>query len=168
MSVTRYTLNAPESRLQIVAYAPMHRVEIESSGLSGWIELDVEAGQVTGGEIVAPLSDLTGGDRTKDRELNKFLKTRQHGSATLTLAPSDLTVDGSNVSFDVTGDMAFQGRTIPVNVRASGTLSDGGIRGDARFSWKLTNMGLKPPKLLFIKVKDDIDLVVSVRAEVAS
>jgi hypothetical protein len=90
-----------------------------------------------------PLAALDAGDPVSNHELRKFLALDQK--------PTAKAEGGERVVFTIGA------RKMEAKVTYSGTPP----RGSARFELTFTGLGYTPPKLLFLKVKDTLEVEVS-------
>lgn len=152
---------APSSRAKIVARAPGHDFEAAGTGLKG--KAVVEGGTVTSAEASFPLWMLDAGDMLANRELKKFLGLKNKPTIRGKISgpiPMTERADGFSGAGEITVEL--EGRpTKPIPIRFEGSAKAVTIHLDASF----TRFGHKPPKLLFIKVKDEFQLTLDCRLE---
>ncbi|MEQ8272784.1 MAG: hypothetical protein RMA76_43900 [Deltaproteobacteria bacterium] len=145
-----YRFVASASRATVVADAPGHKFRATGDGLEGTAR--VEGGQVVEAEATFPLWHLDAGDMLSNREMKKFLDLPRRPSVRGKLA-APVAVEGGRGKGRV--EVELQGRpTKPIDV----TFDVKGMNVTLHLQASFSAFGHKPPKLLFIKVKDDFDL----------
>jgi hypothetical protein len=154
----RYRFVAARSIARVTAHAPGHDFVASGAGIDGEVEL--AADHVLSVSARFPLEKLDPGDVLKTRELKRFLSLEKKPIAEATLiAPVVLDLSGTTPSGEGSIDFTIGRRRM--RVRAC-------LRGrpplvHAAFALSFTGLSYDPPKLLFLRVKDDLD--VSVQAE---
>lgn len=145
------------SRATVVADAPGHKFRATGDGLEGTAR--IEGGRVVEADASFPLWHLDAGDMLSNREMKKFLDLDRRPSVRGRLAGP---VDVGGVRGKGRVEVELQGRpTKPIDVTFEVSGSNVTIHLDASFS----AFGHKPPKLLFIKVKDGFALTLECRIE---
>jgi hypothetical protein len=141
----RYRFVAARSTVRVTAYAPGHRFVADGPGLEGIVEL--ERDRIVSANVTFPLYRLDAHDALKNHELKKFLafETQPIARGEI-LSATDLS--SARIAIAVGGARmetlaAFRGE--PPNV-------------SARFQLSFTGLGYAPPKILFLKVKDGVDV----------
>lgn len=156
--MTNYRFDPARSRARVIADAPGHRFRAEASGLEGEVAFDAET--LTSLDARFPLEGLDAGDPLGNRELRKFLDLRSRPVARATLT------EPIPLNTDPTGRLSAQGpieisigtRRMQTRMQAQGHPES----GQAGFRLTFTGLGYKPPKLLFFKVKDQLEIEVEV------
>ena len=145
--MTTYRIVPDRSRVRIVARAPGHDFACEGPGVEG--EVDLEDGRPTRIDARFGLAALRAGDLLGNRELKKFLDLDRRPVATASLASPD------QVRVDLDGHHT----TVPL--RVDGAPPSAVVRLQLAFS----DFGYKPPKLLFMKVRDELAVQITVHVE---
>jgi hypothetical protein len=144
----RYRLVAERSRASVTAYAPGHRFVADGSGLEGLVEIGAD--RVLSAHLTFPLARLDAHDALRNHELRRFLELDRAPIAKGELAsPASLSSGRIAISIGprrMETAAAFEGEPPSVT---------------ARFQLTFTGLGYQPPKLLFLKVKDAIDVEVT-------
>ncbi len=143
----------------------MHPIHSTSTGLAGFVHLDVEARRpdagpgATLGRLEVPLGELRSGNPLIDRETRRRLDTKQHPSIVAELARLTELDDGR---YGAEGKITAMGETSAVSGELTIAVGDDGrltIEGEQEFD--VRDWGVQPPKLLMLKVYPDV--VVRVR-----
>lgn len=138
---------------RVKARAPGHDFSCGADGIAG--EVTVEGERIISAKADLPLERLKAGDPLGNRELRKFLELDRRPRAQGELAePIALSMDGDRVSGRGRLRLVVEGPTATVPVRFEGTLP----RIRASIDLTFTGLGYKPPKLLFLKVKDELSV----------
>ena len=157
--MTRYRIVPERSLLVAEARSSLHPIRVETTGLRGWFEADIENGSFDTGvtphghvEIETPL--LRTGNPLYDGELERRLEVRAHpvvgGDVT-----DVQTLDGDR--YQVKGDMSFHGVTRPVEgvVRVR-SATDRTIEVEGELVIDMRDLDLEPPRLLVLKVHPEV------------
>ncbi len=113
-------------------------------------------------EVEVDLSELRTGDKLKDLEVRRRLGDRVGGRATLATAVPVAVSPGRT---RVAGTLTFRGIARSLSVDAEITDGPGPeVRGRASFQVRFTDHGLEPPKVLFLKIDDAVDLQIDLVA----
>lgn len=114
----------------------------------------VQAGQVSRVELTIPIERLVSGDAMLDRHLRAALKAEAFPM--IRFVADD--VRASSGSLTLAGRLELGGVARPVNVVARAGPAPGGLRVSGRQELSMTQLGLKPPTLMFgtLKVADRV------------
>lgn len=150
-------------RVQVKARAPGHDFTCGGDGIAG--EATVEGERIVSAKAEFPLERLKAGDPLGNRELRKFLDLDRRPVAKGELAePIALSIAGDRVSGSGKLRLVVEGPTTTVPVRFEGTLP----RVRASIDLTFTGLGYKPPKLLFLKVKDELSVELEIEVVASS
>jgi hypothetical protein len=166
MPATTYRILPTGSAVRCRGRATMHDVKAESTtGVSGQAVVDVAAGRIESLEVAVDVNTLTNHDRLQDPLMRRHLEAATAGPARFQLgAPVAGSLPGR---IGLAGEMTYRGRRRSLAVDADVTLDGARLVGKTRFGVRFTDFGLDPPKLLFLKVKDDVELELELVAEPA-
>lgn len=169
----------PEGRnlVQFRSKAPLETVVGTTSAIRGEISVDSQDVSQISGRLVVDLASFdTGIGLRNDHMREQFLHTDEYPEAVLVLLAArpkngKSLQDGKTLELEVDGDLTLHGVTRPVTVeaevtyhqeseqtraRAAGDL----INVDAQFEIKLTDFDIERPKMLILKVADEVQLKV--------
>lgn len=157
----RHRFRAGSSRARVAVHAPGHRFRAEGTGLEGTFDLG-PSHALTAAAAFA-LASLDAGDPLGNRELHRFLDLGRRPVArgeirdpiTLRETPDGRLVGKGMLSFSI-GDRTM---TVPIELEGRGRA----VR--ARFMLSFTGLGYEPPKLLFFRVKDLLEVEVEAESE---
>jgi hypothetical protein len=151
---------APSCKAEVTAQAPGHSFRCKGAGLEG--EVAVEGGRVVRASATFALERLEAGDPIGNHELKKFLGLDRKPKVKGELAdPIALSIDGERVSGEGKVKLQIDGPTATAPIRFEGRLPQVRATIDVTF----TALGYRPPKLLFLKVKDDLKVELDLRVE---
>lgn len=157
-----YTLDEQASKANFIAYAPMHKFKgWVKEGLKGAIDIDLSANILTNIEAVAKTEAFDTGDVERNKAMEDYFSLQDHleTSFVMTECKSFKKRGGNAYQLTVLGILDFAGirRQLPIscNVKEG---DDGRIIFDLAFKWSFKAYGLKVPRLLFLTVRDIVDI----------
>ena len=159
----RYIVSAPNSTLVFEARSTLHAVRGKATGLSGEAEfgLDSDGGVVAQPapkmHVEFPVENLTTANLMQDREVWKLI-----GSVTYARIAADLRElrpAGSPEHYEASGDITLAGRARRYEGKLSLALAGENLTIDGELTVDIRDFGLRPPKLLILRV----DPIVKVR-----
>ena len=165
----KYTVDAA-SKVEVIATATLHgAMKTLFPKLSGTLEGDPAALADTAKAVVRlSMADYDSGDRMRDWKMKKELDPDNWPQAVCTLGKIEgVTRDGDKLKGRATGLLEYRGRKVTLTADASGTLGDTEARAEARFKLNLNDVGVPPPKFLFLKVHEIVEIVVHLVAKPA-
>jgi len=148
------------SRADVTARAPGHSFRCGGAGVEG--EVRVEGGRIVSGTATFPLEKMEAGDPLGNHELKKFLRLDKKPQVKGELeGPITLSIEGERVSGEGKVRLSVDGPTATAPIRFEGRLPAVKATIDVTFS----ALGYQAPKLLFLKVKDDLKVELDLRVE---
>jgi len=168
----RYLVDASASRIRIEAHSTLHPVVVETSEVAGHLDVDVAAdGTVVvpdgaGWILEVPGRALRSGNQVIDRETARRLDWRQHPVIRGELVSVDAGNGLALGEVRLHGDVSLHGQTRRVvGIVAVAMANDGDaitVRG--RSCLDVRDFGLKPPRLLVMKVDPDVEVAIDLVA----
>jgi len=167
--VPRYRIAPERSHVWVDARSSLHPIEVTTTGLEGFVELELEPGgavDVTAGpsgQLSLAVSRLSSGNRMEDRELYRRVDVRRYPTIDGVLQRMDWSAQGER--YRVSGDVTFRGVTRrcedEMTVRAvdAETVQ---LSGKSRFD--IRDFGMEPPRALMLKVEPEVDVRVEIVA----
>jgi polyisoprenoid-binding protein YceI len=168
--VARYRILPEESRVWIDAQSSLHPIHTETTGLEGWLDLDIR--EATGvnvavmprGHIELRVERLRSGNALEDRELRRRIDARRYPVITGELRQMQA-ADGDG-SYLVGGDLTFRGTTRSYRDVMSVQLVDARtVRLTGRSTFDIRDFGMEPPRILMLRVHPDVGVRVDIVAE---
>ncbi len=162
-----YELLAGESEIDITAHSSVHNTRARTTALQGGFDADladgVPVGEVRGGARVA-VASFKSGNRLLEMNTLRHVEARKHREASFEIGAVAPEADGR---LRVSGTMTFHG--VAVATEAVVDLEVDGDTVRVRGSWRLvqSDYGLRPPRLLMLKVDDGIDVEFTLVARAA-
>jgi hypothetical protein len=161
VQLTHFRFEAAKSRVTVTAHAPGHRFRVHGAGIEG--EVTLSEARIERLSARFPLEALQAGDPLGNRELRRFLSLDQKPRAEAELiAPADLDASASGpsrararVRFSL-GRRTTESEVTLVTRRFSDRAD-----GEAKLSLSFSGLGYAPPKLLFFKVKDALEIEIN-------
>jgi polyisoprenoid-binding protein YceI len=160
--VATFRIDSSRSRLWADARSSLHPIRVETDGLEGEIDVELEDGAPKldpspTGRLELDVERLKTGNRLYDRELERRLEVRRYprlrGTATRVEAA------GTKGRYKVRGELSFHGTKsavdgeVTVRVVDENTLE---VEGERTFDMR--QFGLEPPSLLLVKVHPDVKI----------
>jgi polyisoprenoid-binding protein YceI len=167
--VTRYAIVPSRSTVWIEARSNVHPINSATSGLEGFVELDLEpAGRVDlanapVGRLSLGVERLKSGNRLEDREMQRRVDARRYPRIEGVL--DSMVNNGNDGSYRVSGDVTFRGVSrhhedlMDISKVDERTIR---LAGASRFD--IRDFGMEPPKVLMLKVEPVVDVRVEIFA----
>jgi len=111
------------------------------------------------GKVSIGAKSLVSDNKSRDEHMYETLKTKEYKTISYTID----SIKSSNGKYQLIGKLNFAGVTNPLSVMADISQSGKNINLSSNFAIKLTDYGLKPPKMLFLTVRDQIDIRVKLK-----
>jgi len=155
--------------VRVHASSSVHPIEGRATEVSGTLDADVADGRVVrldGGRLEVPVRGLRSGNPLEDGELQRRVDARRF--PTIVGEVRDATLGDDDGRFRVEGDLTFHG----VTKRISGDVlvaSDGDrlqIEGEQVFD--IREFGVKPPRILLLRVHPEVRVRIRLVAELQS
>lgn len=165
--MARYRVIPDRSHLWAEARSSLHPVKVETSGLSGTIEAEVEAGAARLGapfkvEIDAEL--LRSGNRLIDGELQRRLETRKFPRVVGAVREAEARGDAAR--WILRGDLSLHGVTRAADAEVTvRVVDDKTIEIEGEKVIDMREYGLNPPKLLMLRVYPEVKVRAKLVAE---
>ena len=144
------------SRLWAEARSTLHPVRVETDGLTGTVEAELEGGVLTPRapfRVDIDAERLRSGNGLVDGELQRRLETKKYPRVVGQVKE----VEPAGGRFRLRGELTLHGVTrttdVEVTVRA---LDDRTLELEGEKTIDMRDYGLPPPKLLFLKVQPEV------------
>lgn len=102
------------------------------------------ADMVKSASLVVVVASLECGNKTMNEHMLKALKSRENPQITWRM--SSYEVNGPNV--EIKGNLTIAGKENPIELRGTGSAENGIIRFKGSKQFKMTEYGVKPPRLM--------------------
>jgi polyisoprenoid-binding protein YceI len=157
----RYRILPGKSRIECLATSKVHDTKVVTDRVTGEVIVG-DDGRLERLLVEVDTRSLNAGDFLRNHEMHDYLETAKNPVARLTLeAPVPL----GNGTVALAASLEFRGQRARYELRAQGDVSPTGARGRCRFVPRFTDFGLKPPKVLFLKMDDPVETQVHLEAE---
>ena len=167
----RFEIDPNASLMSLEGRSTLHLINAETSGLTGWIDIEVlrEGAQirVLAGTLVIPLGQLSSGNKFYDTELRRRLDIRRYPTATAEL--SEWQPTSTPGSYRVKG---------VVTVRGTARVTDGTMRLSVEDDrtvilngahlFDIRDFRIDPPRLLAVSVKPEVTISVALVGRLSS
>jgi hypothetical protein len=157
----RFRFVPGRSRGTVTVRAPGHSFSADTVGIEGELELDDSATRLLRVDARCPLAALDAHDTLKNHELRRFLDLDRRPTATAELV-GEVPLERIGSRLVGRGQIRFElrGRSVNAAIDLSGEVEQSPAKARASFTLTFTGLGYDPPKLLFLKVKDSIEVAV--------
>lgn len=162
-----HELVADRCRMTIEARSSLHPIRVETTELTG--HLDVERTDrgvaiASGARLEVELGGLRSGNPLVDTETRRRIDLRRHPRLTATLLSATPAGDGT---LACVGEVTFQDRTERVEGRLEVRDADEGLEISGTQVVDVRRWGLRPPRLLVLKVEPEVRIRLDLRARPA-
>ena len=156
-----YKIDEEKSKVEFTATAPFHKFKGWSeTGFDGEIDINFEENIINNIKVIIKTEFFETGDKLKNKEMQKYIKSNIMPATSFKMTEFKKIVklntypDAESYDIEVLGILCFMDikRKLKLNIKASKT--ENKLYADVSFDWSFKNYGLKPPQILFIKVKD--------------
>lgn len=150
-------------RVRVTARSSVHDTTAETADVRGTARLraDGERLYLDALRVEVDLATLRTGDTLKDLELKRRLGDRTGGRAVFEArGPAEVAAGKARLG----GTLTFRGISRPLDVAPEVSADGAGARGRAAFRVRFTDHGLEAPKVLFLKMQEEVDVVVELTA----
>ena len=106
------------------------------------------------GDLVLDLASLKSDNEKRDEHMYETLKVKAHPSTSFKIQAITKEADG----YHIAGMLTLNQKPQEINTKADISEKDGLISLKGDFQIKLTDFGLEPPTMLFLTVRDLIDI----------
>ena len=162
--MARFEFDPTASLLSFSVGSSMHRIHAETSGLEGWIDVEltpVGGAKVVAGRVQIPLDGLSSGNSLNDSELRRFIDTRRHPTAEGVLAEWEPT-DRPGV-YRVRGEVSFHGVSRQVEDVMKLSVEDvDAVMLEGSSVFDIREFGVTPPRVLMAQVYPDVTVMMAV------
>jgi polyisoprenoid-binding protein YceI len=167
--VARYSIVPDRSQVWIEARSNVHPIHSSTSGLEGYVELDlgpsgtVDPAGTPAGSLSLAVDRLKSGNRMEDRELQKRIDARKFPRIEGHL--EQIAPNGAEASYRVSGEVTFRGVSRRYEDRMNITpVEDRTIRLTGESNFDIRDFGMQPPKVLLLKVEPEVQVRVEIYA----
>ena len=148
-------------RVDFTAYAPMHTFKGQTTkGIHAEIDIDFERQTIRHARACADVNFFTTGDSDRTAAMKEFMTVERFPEAAVEMAQCRTfeKIDDTRFRVSVLAVLEFMGvrRQLPVSFTI--TLEKKLMRIDLSFKWSFSAYGIKAPRLLFLTVRDIVDI----------
>ncbi|MEM6646538.1 MAG: YceI family protein [Bacteroidota bacterium] len=151
------------SMLEYRGRHPSHNWRGTSRSVTGEVAYDAANPAASRIMISAPIASFDSGNGTRDANMRKLLNEPENPNVTFTsesveVTASSTTDEGYVGTWQVAGTLDFNGQRRPLTIEVEVTVSGGLLRAVAAFPVSLTAYEVKRPKLLFVPMRDTLEM----------
>ncbi len=160
--MTRYELAPDRSRFEIDASSSVHGIHAATDGLTGFIELvDDGSAEPSLGRLAVPLTGLKSGNPLVDRETRRRLDVKRHPEIVCELTELSAL---DNDRFRARGTITLLGETVEADGELRITVKDDELEIEGERTFDVRDWGVRPPRLLVLKVDPEVDVRIALTA----
>jgi len=160
----RFEVDTTTSLMSFEARSTVHPVHAQTSGLEGWFEGDLIAGEaptICAGYLEIPLAPLASGNALYDAELRRRIDIHRH--PTLRAELSDWVPNGTDVTYRVLGDVTFRGVTRAEEGQMALLIQDERtVMLEGARVFDIRDYGMESPRLLSLRVYPEVTIRVAI------
>ena len=105
-------------------------------------------------ELTVPVEKMECGNGQMNGHMRKALKMEEHAQITFRMTSYELARSQAALVATIDGTLTLGGTEKPIQLVGLGTsTADGALRISGTYSFKMTDFGLKPPTLMFGRIK---------------
>jgi polyisoprenoid-binding protein YceI len=160
-------LDPSKSTVQFALSAVLHTVHGTFKVKGGTIRWDIVTGK-TSGQIVVDVKSGYTGVAARDRQMHEaVLESDRFPEAVFSpdRVTGQVSMEGES-RVDVRGILRIHGHDHEVTFHGKVNLQDGRVTGSAKFEMPYANWGMKNPSTFVLRVKDKVDLEMSLAATI--
>lgn len=152
----------PESRIWVSGTSSMRSWECRATTFELKVDGDQGAAAatlagnkgVTGAALSIPTEKLECGNGTMNGHAKKALKMEEHATMEFKLASYELTKSNDSLNVTIKGVLTLGGTEKEIEMSAlASPAADGALRIAGIYQFKMTDFGLKPPTMMFGRMK---------------
>ncbi len=156
----KYIIEPEKSRASFVAYAPMHKFKgWTTNSIVGQVEVDADSGEIRSFTARAATMEFETGDNSRNKAMQDYFSFTKYPETSFhTTAPVTLKKRGNKWQGEIIGILELAGvrRQLPVNCIFY--MEDELPVFEFSLKWSFTAFGMKVPRLLFLTVRDIVDI----------
>ena len=103
--------------------------------------------------VTVPAEGLDCGNGTMNEHMRKAIKLSEHKAIEFRLTDYEVTRNADGVAGTINDTLLLGGVTKPISMKAEGSEDDGMLHVTGAYDLKMTEYGLKPPTLMFGRIK---------------
>jgi polyisoprenoid-binding protein YceI len=103
--------------------------------------------------VTVPAEQMDCGNGTMNEHMRKALKVTENATITFNLTDYDVTRNADGIAGTINGTLDLGGVRKPISFKATGTPEGGMLRVNGVYELRMTDYGLKPPSLMFGRIK---------------
>lgn len=153
--------------LTVQARSRLHDVKTVWDKVTGEVEADADAIERARATFQVDMTSFDAGDWLKNRKLRKDFEMDANPLATFELrAVKNVVRDGAKFTATAEGVLAWRGKQVVLELAGRGSLDAQRVEATATFELDIKKLGLSAPRVLMIKMEDEVSVEVTVRGTV--
>jgi len=121
--------------------------------------LTMKKGEVTTlkGSVDISLVDLKSDNEERDEHMHETIEIKKYTETSYTIKLVEKNTAGT---YNITGTLSLHGVTKPLNMVGEVTQNGDEVSINAKTSFKMSDFGIEPPTLLFLTVRDLLEMTI--------
>ena len=134
------------------------KATVEATGSNAIARLMTGDKAVQSVSVVVPSEKLDCGNGTMNEHMRKAIKADESPTIAFKVTSYEMAKEANGVSGTLTGTLSLGGQTKTITVPATGAMTDGALHVTGAYELAMSDYELKPPSLMFgrIKVRDKV------------
>lgn len=153
--------------VEIHARSSVHAIDGRAMEVRGDVDVETDGDDVAAvisGHIEVPVAQLRSGNPLYDAELQRRVDARRFPTIVGEVRKATPLADGR---FDVDGELTFHGVTRIVAGQVRVVVEDDRLRIEGEQVFDVRDFGIKPPRILMLRVEPDVRVHISLVAELS-
>jgi polyisoprenoid-binding protein YceI len=169
--MARYEIDPDRSTVWISARSSVHPIHSGTTGLQGYLDVDVRAGGVVdagtaAGSLSLPVDRLRSGNALLDSEMRRRIDARRYPTIDGRLTELVATADADR--YAASGELTFRGVTQNYEDElVIEQLDDGELRVTGESTFDVRDFDFQPPRILLLRVEPDVTVRIEIFATAA-
>ena len=126
---------------------------VEAKGANAIAGLLTGEKEVTTVQVTVPAEKMDCGNGKMNDHMRNALKVTENPTITFSLTNYDVTKNADGISGTINGTLDLGGVKKPISLQATGANEGGMLHVNGVYELKMTDYGLKPPTLMFGRIK---------------
>jgi polyisoprenoid-binding protein YceI len=146
----------------------VHAIDGRATEVRGAIDVEIVEGRVArlgGGRIEVPVATLKSGNPLEDAELQRRIDARRYPAIAGEVRSADAVDEEGR--FRVEGELTFHGVTQKVAGEVQASVDGERIVVEGEHVFDVREFGIKPPRILMLRVEPDVRVNIKLVAEAA-
>jgi polyisoprenoid-binding protein YceI len=128
-------------------------IDPETTAITSYLTMPGSLESITG-QIVVSMSALQSENKKRDENMHESMESEKFPNAVYVFD----TITKSDNGYKIDGQLTLHGVTKPLSLQAKMNLDGTTVKMSGTSTLKMTDFGIEPPVLLFLTVRDQVDI----------